>query len=207
MSMQYFCVIADLIDSRSLPDRREFQRILGGRLKEVSEGSSGLVSPYTITLGDEFQAVYSTTENIFSDLFRIIWEIWPQKIRVAIGCGSIDTDINTKSALGMDGPAFHTARSTMMLLKKNSYTTLAISGMQSSDKELAGAILATFSKEFKTWKRTSVGVFCRLINGAAIPEISHELGVSDRMVYKTIASNKMREYLEIFYLVAARMME
>ena len=205
--MRYFCVIADLIDSRSLPDRREFQRILGGRLNEVSAGSSGLVSPYTITLGDEFQAVYSTTDNIFSDLFRIIWEIWPQKIRVAIGCGSIDTDINTKSALGMDGPAFHSARSTMMLLKKNSYTTLAISGMQSSDKELAEAILAVFSKEFKAWKRTSVGVFCRLMNGAAIPEISRELGVSDRMVYKTIASNKMREYLEIFYLVATRMME
>ncbi len=181
------------------------EQLLKEKLKDVSAESSGLVSPYTITLGDEFQAVYRTTENIFSDLFRIIWEIWPQKIRISIGCGRIDTDINTKAALGMDGPAFHIARSTMMLLKKNTYTTLAVSGMHPSDNKLAEKILAVFSKDFKTWKRTSVGVFCRLMNKGTIPIISDELGVSDRMVYKVIASNKMREYLEIFHLVAARM--
>lgn len=55
--MQYFCVIADLVDSRLLSDRREFQQLLKEKLKDVSAESSGLVSPYTITLGDEFQAV------------------------------------------------------------------------------------------------------------------------------------------------------
>jgi hypothetical protein len=52
-------VIADIVESREIPDRAHFQR----RLKQVldepnSRAVDSLLSPFTLRVGDEFQAVY-----------------------------------------------------------------------------------------------------------------------------------------------------
>ena len=121
--MQYIALIGDIVDSKGQARRGDLQRTLAAELKRISERSkSKLASPYTITLGDEFQAVYKSADNVFLDIFSILAELAPgAEARFGIGVGELTTAINPKQALGMDGPAFHRARDAISILKKSGY--------------------------------------------------------------------------------------
>ena len=75
--MQYLALIGDIVDSKQLRDRGKFQTTLASTLKTVSSRNATLVSPYTITLGDEFQAVYKSADRLFLDIFSILRDIHP----------------------------------------------------------------------------------------------------------------------------------
>ncbi|HPB66995.1 MAG TPA: SatD family protein [Spirochaetales bacterium] len=66
--MKALCVIADLVDSRGIADRGRFQRGLKASLEALSSRRGArLLSPYTITLGDEFQALYRDSGTLLAD--------------------------------------------------------------------------------------------------------------------------------------------
>lgn len=79
-----------------------------------------LVSPCTITLGDEFQAVYRDARTLFADFCTILVGIHPARIRFSVGIGPLTTPVNPRQAIGMDGPAFHVARDAMDAAFKHS---------------------------------------------------------------------------------------
>ncbi|MFW5843405.1 MAG: SatD family protein [Spirochaetota bacterium] len=106
-------VIADIVDSRGIPDRPEFQRRLDALLGRMSNRSGKhLLSPFTITLGDNFQAVYGGFEAVLGDAVEIIAAVYPLRLRMALGHGPLSTDLNPTAALGMDGPCFAAAGSS-----------------------------------------------------------------------------------------------
>src|SRR5688500_7792726 len=100
--MQVIAVIGDVVASKELAQRSVFQRRLGKALAQTSGAARHLASPYTITLGDEFQAVYRNADLLFADIFGIMAEIHPVRIRLALGVGALTTKINPVQALGMD---------------------------------------------------------------------------------------------------------
>ena len=65
--MKVVIVIADIVLSREIPDRSTFQRHLKKSVGTLSAGHPDLLSPYTVTLGDEFQAVYKRAARVFRD--------------------------------------------------------------------------------------------------------------------------------------------
>lgn len=60
MMDQYIVLKGDLIGSKELDDkeRDRYQTILSEEIHWINNESSSIISPLTITLGDEFQAVY-----------------------------------------------------------------------------------------------------------------------------------------------------
>ncbi len=92
------------------------------------------MSPFTITLGDEFQAVYGGFEAVLGDTVEIIAEVYPHRLRMALGHGPLSTDLNPTAALGMDGPCFAAAIEGW---KHNSLAILARSLRGGSTEELA----------------------------------------------------------------------
>src|SRR5580698_4555464 len=118
--MKYLVVIGDVVASKQLPERANFQRQLGKWLSSTSHSNENLASPYTITLGDEFQAVYRNATFLFGDLVSIMTAIYRAKVKISLGIGKLTTRLNRKQALGMDGPAFHRARELMTDLKQQS---------------------------------------------------------------------------------------
>ena len=67
--MQVLVLIADIVESRSIPNRAVYQRKLQELLHTINSRSrQNLLSPYTITVGDEFQALYRNTYGLFSDV-------------------------------------------------------------------------------------------------------------------------------------------
>lgn len=84
---------------------------------------SDLLSPLTITLGDEFQGV---SKNIASgiqlligmELYRLKHQI-PYRLHYVFLEGKIDTEINTETAYGMLGPGLSDARELLTSKKRD----------------------------------------------------------------------------------------
>ena len=128
----YCAMIGDLINSKKLPaeDRAAIQERLKALLNGVNENfSSFLVSPFLMTLGDEFQGVLTAAKpalEIIEFLGQNLME-FPIQIRYGIGIGELSTSVNREQALGDDGPAYYYARQGIEQLKKDGWTGFPVS--------------------------------------------------------------------------------
>ncbi len=185
-------VIGDIVASKKLgnSDRKRAQELLTRKFKEINKSSESIISPYTITLGDEFQAVYHDASTILEDCWNIIAELYPIMIRFSISAGTIVTPINTKQALAMDGPAFYNARDGINELKASGYlfglNVEQISGEPQNNPvlNLVNHSLQLLSVEMQSWKKVRHQVLVMLLKGIPIKEIAAKLGVSLVAVYK-----------------------
>ena len=117
----YFALIGDIIDSRHEQDRYDVQKKLQSILSSVNaENAAHIAADFLITLGDEFQGLLFAEKGA-DPIFvadRIIDEMFPVRIRIAIGFGGMATQIRREAAIGADGEAFYRARHGMNLLRK-----------------------------------------------------------------------------------------
>lgn len=196
--MKYLALIGDIVDSKALPRRAEFQEKLAETLKRVSARNPALVSPYTLTLGDEFQAVYKSADRLFADIFEILTAIHPAQARFAIGVGELSTPINRKQALGMDGPAFHRAREAITDLKKTGFL-IRVAGERTKDAaegpwKLFNHLLNFASPKIGTWERNRLRIVRGLLTGESVADLERELSISNVAVYKNINAAALDEW-------------
>lgn len=197
--MQYLALIGDIVDSKQLRDRGKFQTTLASTLKTVSSRNATLVSPYTITLGDEFQAVYKSADRLFLDIFSILRDIHPVQARFAIGVGELSTSINRKQALGMDGEAFYRARDAITQLKETRYLlrlqgTSVLAEANFDAWRLLNHLLNLMSHKMAAWGDNRFKILCGLLAGRPARGFEEELGISKVAVYKNINAAVLDEY-------------
>jgi hypothetical protein len=185
--MQVLAVIADVVGSRELPRRELFQRRLARVLEERRSGARHLASPYTITLGDEFQAVYRGAETVFADVVKILAAIHPVRARFAVGLGPLSTRLNPRAALGMDGPAFHRARAALTALKADG-GLLRVAGPVEEPWALTNHTLNWLSHHLAGWRQNRLEVLAGLLRGESVRELEAALRISRVAVYKNIRS-------------------
>ncbi|MBP7176577.1 MAG: hypothetical protein KBA53_10265 [Thermoclostridium sp.] len=114
----YIAVIGDIVSSKRIPERKEIQDKLTSLLNDINKAyPRNIASQFMITLGDEFQGLLHTGDNVLEMLETIEREMHPVKMRFGIGVGGITTDINPEVPLGADGPAYHHARRMIQELK------------------------------------------------------------------------------------------
>jgi hypothetical protein len=118
--MSYFVLIGDIIQSKAIVDRYSVQKDFSKALTAVGQKyKPAFVSPLTITIGDEFQAVFSKADKLFDIISEIYISMSGINFRYGMGVGPIETVINSNQAIGMDGPAFHFAREALNSAKGN----------------------------------------------------------------------------------------
>ncbi len=111
MKPLYFVLIGDIVRSRQIQDRAQIQASFFHHLQVLGDAYGGLfVSPPTLTIGDEFQAVLKHTQKLFLFIHELECALHPVQLRFGFAIGEIETPLNTKAAIGMDGSAFHGAR-------------------------------------------------------------------------------------------------
>lgn len=201
-AMGYTVIIADLVASRRLPARAQFQR----RLKTVLQGVNAragraLASPYTLTLGDEFQAVYRDAATVFADLMSIQAQIAPVQARFALATGPLATTVNAAQAIGMDGPAFHRARALLERLK-DERRLFGVQTTDAPDWTLPGGALAVLSGITEGWLPKRFEVFAGLLAGAGRPELAKKTGITVRAVNKNIRAADLDEWKRILDEIA-----
>lgn len=196
--MNYIVLIADIVESKSIENRDQFQSNLRKKLKQINKSSYSIVSPFTITLGDEFQAVYKNYSNIFSDIFKLTEEIYPVQVRFAISYGDISTEINPKHSIGMDGPAFYDARKGMEELKRIDYSIVQFYGDVFTFEKFINRSLKLSFSVMANWKENTLRIFKELYRNKSVKEIAPLLNITERGVYKIIDTNNVRNFVEYF---------
>ncbi len=183
--MEFIALIADIVASRAEPNRRQLQSKLVDVLGKLNrERGDVLASPYTVTLGDEFQALYHTPFGIFADLWRILTFIYPKSVRYSISLGRLTTPVNEKQALGMDGPVFHIARDGLEQAKK--LKTIFRVGGTITNLELINDSLMLISQLAHSWNSNRLAIQADLSAGRPVKEIAKRVGISESGVYKNI---------------------
>lgn len=157
-------LIADLVRSRDIPERAQFQKRLSATLQALSvQSAESLLSPYTLTLGDEFQAVHADFRRILPDCLRILAELAPVRARFALAAGPLSTEINPVAALEMDGPAFLRARKLLGELKSQPRNVIQVG-----------------------WKPVTLRLFRHLLDGRSVDEMAARLGVCRRPAFRSV---------------------
>ena len=187
-----FVLVADIVASRKIVERSAVQEKLRACLRHLnSKPGGGLVSPYTITLGDEFQAVFTTPERLFRDAVTVLIALYPIAVRFSCAIGEITTSINTKQAIGMDGPAFHDARTSVERLKKTK-SLFIISSREGGGLVLTNQCLALVSHTIVRWPRSRLEILRGLSENRTVKQIARDLKVTDKAVYKSIDAGAIR---------------
>lgn len=114
----YWAVIGDLVRSRAITNRPAFQARLEAVLEQASHQYGGsLASEWTVTLGDEFQALFHSPAEIPFAVEHICHGLTRHGVRFGIGYGPLATALKPR-AVGMDGPCFHQARAAIQAAKR-----------------------------------------------------------------------------------------
>jgi len=109
----FWAVIGDIVRSRAIADRGALQARLEGVLPRVNgDLDAAPVSAWTVTLGDEFQALFDTPAPLPAVLEQISHGLTGYAVRFGVGHGPLSTPLKP-TAVGMDGPCFHRARAAV----------------------------------------------------------------------------------------------
>ena len=103
-------VIADIVGSRSLPDRAAAQRAIVATAERVHADHAVAGAPLTATVGDEFQAVYPGLAAALTSLLLVQLHL-PDgvQLRFGVGVGAVDPVDESIT----DGPGWWAARAAI----------------------------------------------------------------------------------------------
>ena len=201
--MNHLVMIADVIGSRQLANRGQVQTLLEAELRTLLKESAGLASPYTITLGDEFQGVFSGADRVFPDILAILGALHPVGLRFALGIGPITTRINPEQAIGMDGPAFYRARDLLEYMKKEK-RTIAVAGL-TEDDGLQEAALGLLDHQLRKWPPNRLDTLRLLLQGWDAGAIAGHLDITEQSVYKNIREGGLEHAIQLTQALTQRM--
>jgi predicted DNA-binding protein YlxM (UPF0122 family) len=197
MNKKVIVLIGDLVSSRKINERIIFDKKLTDKLSDLNKSNSNILSPYTLTIGDEIQAVFEKADKIFNDAIAILTAIIPERMRFSIGIGKLIKPINPKQAIGMDGPAFYYARDGIDQIKKTGYL-FNINGDEIPGVELLQQNLFLISEIMNKWNSTKLRIFLKVMNNIPVKEIAQDLDISVQAVYKAIRSGSHEIIADIF---------
>ena len=193
---EYIAIIGDIIDSRNLENRDEVQRQLKKLLDLINEEyDDDIAAKFLITLGDEFQGLLHSHENIINILNKIEAYMYPVKIRFGIGIGTVNTGIDYNKSNEIDGEAYHIARRMIENVEKNmngygessSNVMIDFSGNRTVKSELINAIFSLrYVVKSKWTKRQSELISVYEMNKCNQKKTAECLSISQSTVSRTL---------------------
>lgn len=184
---QYIVLVGDIKGSKKLKEseRKAAQEKLKVALDELNKEGEGIISQYSITLGDEFQGVLKNADGLFDQIWHILAALNPVMIRFSVGIGTITTAIQKEHVLSMDGPAFHIARKGIGELKEgNSLFSINLEKGESPELQVINQSLHLISLQVQSWKSNRITLQHLLRKGMDYKKIPGEIDISERAFYK-----------------------
>ena len=103
-------LIGDIVDSRNHPDQTALMTVLADLLAWV-ETRQPAIQPPTITVGDEFQAVYATLhEALRATTLLALRATGRFELRFGLGWGPIEVPVPERAPFAQSGPGWWRAR-------------------------------------------------------------------------------------------------
>ena len=194
--MSHIVLIGDIIASKEITDRLNFQKKFTEVLVKPNKAYyNSMISPLTLTIGDEFQTVLWEATNLFNIINLIERDIPEISLRYGIGLGNIDTEINSQSAIGMDGPAFHFARTAVEAARKERKRFHFYCEDQLLQERI-NVMLGWIDITLKKWTQQRKEIFYQYLENKTQREIAKNLGITQPAVSQNI-SDKAFKYLAV----------
>jgi hypothetical protein len=167
MATSHYIIMADIISSRDIKKEEDFM----GQFKALTNLANQafkekIVSPLTITLGDEFQGIVDSAPTLFELVFFLeeqsIEAGYSFQLRYSMVYGAIETEINPKIAYEMYGPGLTKAREALKRIKetKENYY-VALNGPNDTQLHLCMKLYESIKSEWKTAEYTIIAAFLK----------------------------------------------
>ena len=201
----YLALIADVIDSKMVQERLDLQKQVGKTLQKMNElFGDYLASRFTLTLGDEFQALLEVDAPVFQIIDTLRLELNPTQLRFGIGLGEIVTAIDPLQSVGADGPAYWNARAAINFVhQKNDYGSTQIyfsSGKENQDF-FVNALIASGEAIRSGWRDSQEEILLNLLKRSVYSEsfsqqdLAQSLAINPSALSKRLKSSSIRVYL------------
>lgn len=201
----YLALIADVIDSKMVQARFNLQK----QLEETLQKMNGLFADYlasrfTLTLGDEFQALLEVDAPVFQIIDTLRLELNPTQLRFGIGLGEIVTAIDPLQSVGADGPAYWNARAAINLVhQKNDYgnTQIYFSSGKENQDFFVNALIASGEAIRSSWRESQEEILLNLLKRSVYSEtfsqqeLAQALAINPSALSKRLKSSSIRVYL------------
>ena len=108
-----------------------------GPLSEAQLDHGLILSPYTVTVWDEFQAIMSSPDKFPKAAVDLRRRFYPMQLRIAVGIGEVSEPKRSPINQFAGGAAFERARAAMERLKAaKGYRHAALTAVESGDRLL-----------------------------------------------------------------------
>ena len=201
----YLALIADVIDSKMVQERLDLQKQVEKTLQKMNElFGDYLASRFTLTLGDEFQALLKVDAPIFQIIDTLRSELTPTQLRFGIGLGEIVTAIDPLQSVGADGPAYWNARAAINFVhQKNDYgnTQIYFSSGKENQDFFVNALIASGEAIRSGWRDSQEEILLNLLKRSVYSEsfsqqdLAQSLAINPSALSKRLKSSSVRVYL------------
>lgn len=196
----YIILMGDIIKSSE-----QDQALLMNDFQEVIQSINvkycdKLLSPLTITLGDEFQGIIKNSVSAITliiDLEELILKSNKSlKIRYVCHEGAIETPINSAIAYGMLGSGLTYARKEIEQLKKEK-KRFKISLKDNHLSQIYNHAFTIFDSILLHWKADDIPIVILFIEGLDYKAVANKLNKNRSLLWKREKNLRLEEYFSI----------
>lgn len=193
MKQKLFVLLGDVVSSRQITDRDQFQSRLAELCSMINtEYANDIYAPFKGLKGlDEIGGVLKDISNAFNIIILISETLYPCKMRCSLVYDFVDTALDSGDVAKMDGPAFHRASKAILELKETELLTRIAVEDEVLDKILEGEInLILLFREARTPKQRKIIKEYELIKNQI--KVSETLGLSQQHVSMTLKRTRWK---------------
>lgn len=197
----HFILMADVIGSRTAQPIKLMESFRSVILSVNQNAKKKIISPLTITLGDEFQGVIKDFQSALDIIMLIEEEIIYQKarfkLRYVLFEGEIETGINRKVAHEMLGSGLTEARSFLTELKSiNDRFYVKISNSEKS--EVINNALRVYQGIIDDWQvDNDYEIVSSFLENSDYKIVAEKLNKNRSLMWKREKSLRYKEYVSL----------
>jgi hypothetical protein len=169
-----------------------------------SKNKKKLLSPLTITLGDEFQGIVKNLKTGLEVILQIEELLLYEKyhLRYVLYYGEIETPINPEIAYGMLGSGLSSARKMLETLKETERRFRVVSNVNTKSEALNDA-LWVYQNICSKWNTTEDKLLAaQFINFVDYKLVAEKMGVDRSQIWKKMKSLNISSYFAIRNIIS-----
>lgn len=190
-------IMADIIGSRIHNDKKLMVEFSNAVKLVNFKFKRKLLSPLTITLGDEFQGITDSFQTSIEIVFVLEEWIFTSgckfRLRYVMNYGNVGTAVNTKTSYAMLGQGLTDARQMIQNLKPSKERFL-ISTSQKQKTALLNDAFRLYAFITNRWATKDAQTILAFINGKDYATAADELKKNRSLIWKRYRSLAMNEY-------------
>ncbi len=183
--MEYVVLIGDIIRSRKVGERTRLMDALLMTVDRLNVFFGPIIlSPFRVVRGDQFQGLVSSLALTPKMIVYLKSELYPWKVRVSVGRGTVSTGIMSDISL-MDGEAFLRAAEGLEQARRRRREVIYRVGSAEIER-VTGMVFAVAEVLWRRWNEALWRRCVSLMNHKPMKEIAEEEGISYQAVHKSL---------------------